>query len=460
MSDLQGGGSPPAAIDQWPDERRAWLAFLGVAVAVLLAGLDRAIIGLLIEPLRADLHLSDSEIGLLGLAFGLSYAVMALPFGWLVDRMSRVTLLSGAMAFWSAMTILSGLVGSFGGLFIARAGVGLGEASLMPSSSSLLSDYFRPDRVPLAMGSFVAAGLFGASFAFIAGGWLFDLASRIGELHLPLLGIVRPWQTSLLAAGCAGLLASLFLPLIGEPRRTGRLVIRDRAEPVSLPQTLAFLRRRRRFTLLHNLGFGFSGLYIAALFLWGPSFLTRTYGWSMVQAGIGFGAAMMVAGLPGLYGAGWLTSRLMRKGRKEAPLLIAVIGLSALAPVAVAAPLMGNGVAALALMSLSMLLFSLPAAVPQASLQLITPNELRGRAIALLTIAANAVGMILGPTSVAVLNDRVFGDPNAIHLSLSIVSGLSVGMAALLLGLALPEYRRRAELAAQGIFDPDQKEIA
>lgn len=444
--------------DIWPDERRAWLAFIGLAVTVLLAGLDRAIIGLLIEPLRADLKLSDSQIGLLGLAFGLFYAIMALPFGWLVDRMSRVTLLSGAMAFWSAMTILSGLVGSFGGLFVARAGVGLGESSLMPSSSSLLSDYFRPDRLPLAMGSFVAAGLFGASFAFIAGGWLFDLASRIGELHLPLLGMVRPWQTTLLAAGVAGMVASLLLPLIGEPSRKGRLT--SAAEPVSLRQALSFLRRRRRFTLLHNLGFGFSGLYIAALFLWGPSFLTRTYGWSMAEAGVGFGTAMMLAGLPGLYGAGWLTSRMMRKGRKEAPLLIAVIGLAILTPVAVAAPLMGNGVAALALMSLSMALFSLPAAVPQASLQLITPNELRGKTIALLTIAANAVGMILGPTSVALLNDRVFGDPNAIHLSLSIVSGLSVGMAALLLGLALPEYRRRAELAAQGIFDPDHKETA
>lgn len=444
--------------DTWPRERRAWLAFIGLAVTVLLAGLDRAIIGLLIEPLRADLHLSDSQIGLLGLAFGLFYAIMALPFGWLVDRMRRVTLLSGAMAFWSAMTILSGLVGSFGGLFVARAGVGLGESSLMPSSSSLLSDYFRPDRLPLAMGSFVAAGLFGASFAFIAGGWLFDLASRIGDLHLPLLGMVRPWQTTLLAAGVAGIVASILLPLIGEPSRKGRLT--SAAEPVSLRQTLVFLRRRRRFTLLHNLGFGCSGLYIAALFLWGPSFLTRTYGWSMAQAGVGFGTAMMVAGLPGLYGAGWLTSRLMRKGRKDAPMLIAVLGLAALVPVAVAAPLMSNGIAALALMSLSMALFSLPAAVPQASLQLITPNELRGKTIALLTIAANALGMILGPTSVALLNDRVFGDPNAIHLSLSIVSGLSVGMAALLLGLALPDYRRRAELAAQGNFDPDQKESA
>lgn len=443
------------AQDIWPAERRAWLAFIGLALTVLLAGLDRAIIGLLIEPLRADLHLSDSQIGLLGLAFGLFYAIMALPFGWLVDRMRRVALLSGAMAFWSAMTILSGLVHSFGGLFVARAGVGLGEASLMPSSSSLLSDYFRPDRLPLAMGCFVAAGLFGASFAFIAGGWMFDLAGRIGELHLPLIGAVQPWQTTLLAAGAAGLVASLLLPLIGEPSRKGRLIVRDEAEPVSLRQTLAFLRRRRRFTLLHNLGFGFSGLYIAALFLWAPSFLTRTYGWSMAEAGLGFGTAMMVAGLPGLYGAGWLTSRLMRKGRKDAPMLIAVLGLCALTPVAVAAPLMGNGVAALALMSLSMFLFSLPAAVPQASLQLITPNEFRGKTVALLTIAANAVGMILGPTSVALLNDRVFGDPNAIHLSLSIVSGLSVGMAALLLGLALPDYRRRAELAAQGNLDPD-----
>nr|WP_047168632.1 MFS transporter [Sphingomonas sp. Y57] len=450
--------APENEVDRWPDERRAWLAFIGVAAAVLLAGLDRAIIGLLIEPLRADLALSDSQIGLLGLAFGLFYAIMALPFGWLVDRVSRVALLSGAMAFWSAMTVLSGLVASFGGLFVARAGVGLGEASLMPSSSSLLSDYFRPDRLPLAMGSFVAAGLFGASFAFIAGGWLFDIASRMGALHLPLLGVVRPWQTTLLAAGAAGMAASLLLPLIGEPGRKGRLS--RQAEPIAFRQTLSFLRRRRRFTLLHNLGFGFSGLYIAALFLWAPSFLTRTYGWSMAQASLGFGAAMMVAGLPGLYGAGWLVSRMMRNGRKEAPLRIATLGLVALTPVAVAAPLMGNGIAALVLMSLSMLLFSLPAAAPQASLQLITPNELRGKAIALLTIAANAVGMILGPTSVAVLNDRVFGDPNAIHLSLSIVSGLSVGIAALLLGLALPEYRRRAELAAQGIFDPDDRQLS
>ena len=302
------------------------------------------------------------------------------------------------------------------------------------------------------MSSFVAAGLFGASFAFIAGGWVFDFATRMGPVDWPIAGTIMPWQMTLLLIGSVGLLVATLQATCPEPRRTGLL---SGGEPcgLSIRDSLAFLWRRRWLTLRHNLGFGCSGIYTFALFLWAPTFLSRTYGWSITEAGAGFGLAMLLSGIPGIFAAGWLVSRLMQRGRSDAPMLVALAGLIFLIPAGIAAPLMPNGHAAVALMAVSMFFFSFPAAMPQASLQLITPNELRGRTIGLLTIATNATGMSLGPASVAFLNDHIFGDPQAINLSLSIVSGVSVGLAAILLASAMPEYRRLAKQAAQGCYD-------
>ncbi len=405
--------------------------------------------GLLIDPIREDLGLTDSEIGLLGLGFGLFYAVMALPFGWLADRMTRVRILAVAVLIWSAMTALGGGAQSFIVLFIARIGVGFGEAAMMPCCSSLLADYFRPERLPIAMSCFIAAGLFGASFAFVAGGWVYGVAMQVGPVDLPLLGNTMPWQTTLLFVGFLGLFVSAMLLLTREPQRIGRSVEADSPGGVSFREGFAFLWGRRWLILQHNLGFGFAGVYTFAMFLWGPTFLSRIYGWTMVEAGAAFGLAMMVPGILGIFTAGWLASWLMKRGHADAPMLIAIGGLVLLLPVAVAAPLMPSGEAAIVLIAVSMFFFSFPVAMPQVSLQLITPNELRGRTIGLLTIATNAIGMSIGPMSVAFLNDRVFSDPQAINLSLAIVSGASIGLATLFLAMALPQYRKLAVNAAK-----------
>ena len=135
-------------------QHRAWFAVAVLLVSYAVSFLDRQVISLMVGPIKHDLAISDTQIGILqGPAFGVFFAIMGLPLGWLADRLHRVRLIAIAILLWSAMTIASGLSTTFGGLLFARIGVGVGEAALVPAAVSLLSEYFPPERraMPLSI---------------------------------------------------------------------------------------------------------------------------------------------------------------------------------------------------------------------------------------------------------------------------------------------------------------------
>ena len=146
------------------------------AVGVLLAAytvsfLDRQLLTLLVQPIKADLGLSDTQIGILqGPAFALFYATMGLPLGWLADRVNRVYLMSVAIAFWSLMTFLCGFATDYTHLLLARFGVGFGEAALVPAAVSLLADLFKPERRALPVSVFTCGLAVGSGLALMLGG--------------------------------------------------------------------------------------------------------------------------------------------------------------------------------------------------------------------------------------------------------------------------------------------------
>ena len=171
---------------------------LGYALGVV----DRIVIGLLVKPIKADLHLSDTEIGIIqGLAFAVFYSLFTLPLGFLIDRVRRVPVIWAGLAVWSLATVAGGFSKSFWGLFGSRVVMGAGEATTTPGSASLIADLFPPQQRPRAYGVFAMGGSVGIGIAYMLGGVAIGLASSVKALAPTLLGGFADWQVVLFVVG-------------------------------------------------------------------------------------------------------------------------------------------------------------------------------------------------------------------------------------------------------------------
>lgn len=433
----------------------AWYVVCVLHIASLLSFLDRLVLSLLIDPIRTDLQISDTEVSLVtGTAFALFYGFMALPMGRLADSHNRTRIISIGICIWSLLTAACGLAQNFWQLFIARMGVGVGEASLAGTAYSLLADYFRPARLPLAVSFYIAAALVGSGAALIAGGWVIQTVSSLPPIALPMLGALAPWQMTLIVVGLPGIAVSLLVLTVREPARRGRLYPEaagqspTRALPLS--EVIRFVRERRSVYLPHFLGFGVGGIYAYAVFVWTPTFFMRTFEWTAPQAGLRFGTVVLLFGLAGTCAGGLLATRWIRRGRIDALFRVAIIALSVLGPSSVLAPLLPTSSLALAGFAIVVMLFSMAASVAPTALQVVTPNEMRGQVSSLYSFACIVIGLGAGPTLVALLTDQVFGFDGALRYSLSIVGGVVSLAAASILALGCKSFGHAVLAARQG----------
>ena len=184
------GYSPRQATDEpWPPARQAWYAVFVCSLALLVNFLDRGILNLLVEPIKADLHLSDVQISMvMGFAFVAFYVILGLPIARLVDYKSRKVILAVGIGIWSLMTAACGLANSFWPLFGARVGVGVGEACSGPGTFSLLSDYFPKDKLPRAIAALNFGYTTGNGLALIIGGGVIAFLSTLPPVVLPGIG--------------------------------------------------------------------------------------------------------------------------------------------------------------------------------------------------------------------------------------------------------------------------------
>jgi MFS family permease len=185
-----------------------------------LSFVDRQILGLLVPFIKADLKINDTLVGLLaGTAFALFYAVMGLPLGRVADSANRRNLISISIAFWSIFTAACALARSYTTLFLARVGVGVGEAGLNPASFSILSDLFPKERLGAALSVFYIGNLLGSSLALIVGGTVVQAVTRQPEVTLPILGAMASWRLTFLILGLPGLFFALLVFTVKEPIR-------------------------------------------------------------------------------------------------------------------------------------------------------------------------------------------------------------------------------------------------
>lgn len=427
MSDAK---PPPESGDNespYPSPVYAWYVVGILTLAYVVSFLDRQIMALLVEPIRADLELSDTQISLLlGLAFAIFYTLLGIPIGRLADRRSRRAIIAVGITIWCLMTAACGLARNFWQLFLARVGVGVGEATLNPSALSMISDYFPREQRGQAISVYNMGVSLGAGTALILGGWIIGLVTAAPPVSLPVVGELYAWQTVFLAVGLPGLLIAALMITVREPARRGRIQITDASgratDEISIPETVRFIAKRWRTYGTHMLGMSVVTIIGYALFFWVPTMFVRTWDWTIPQVSLAYGLVNLIFGPIGVTLAGWIGDRRYRSGETDSLMRTCLWFMLMFVPFAAIAPLMPSGQLAIAALIPSSIGGAGVTATGAAALMMYTPNQLRAQVTALYYFVINVLGLTLGPTLVALVTDYGFQDESALRYSMSIVS--------------------------------------
>lgn len=410
-------------------------------LAYILSFIDRNILSLLVGPIRQDFNISDFQFSLLhGLAFTLFYIFLGLPIGWLADRYSRKWIITGGVFFWSLMTCLCGFGKSFGSLFVARIGVGVGEATLSPAAYSVMGDLFSPQRLRWATATFAMGITLGSGTSYAVGGWMYDQLSAADLSAWPVIGAMKAWQLTFVGVGLPGFLVVLLLFLVREPKRQSSSRV-SAGEAMPLSEVLNYLRLHWRAYAGMMLGVSAMSIIGYGTMIWYPEFLFRSYDMSKTEAGLALGMIFLFAGTAGTFAGAWFASIMQKMGYEDANMrLVMVVAILLLVP-AVAAPLMPSSTLALWLTVPVIFFHYTHFGVAMAGLQLMTPNRMRAQVSALMLFMTNFFGLALGGSFVAFFTDFVFADDASLRYSLVVVSAIFYPLAALLIGSGLKHYR-------------------
>lgn len=425
----------------YPSPVYGWYVTFVLLLGFTFSFVDRQVLNLLVEPIRQDLNVSDTQISFLqGFAFAITYVLASVPIGRMVDRLNRVRIMIWGVLAWSATTIACGLSRNYWQLLIARSGVGAGEATLSPAAWSVLADYFPPDRLSRPISVYLMGPYIGAGIAMIAGAEVLDFTREVSSIEVPLLGALAPWQLTFIAVGLPGILVAALIATIREPVRTGRKEV-DLVVP-SWGEVWAQVRANKRVYIALHLGVPFIVVMLYGLQSWTPTIMVRVYEWDLADAGRAYGVIALVTGSAGVLSGPSLARLLQRRGRSDAPLLVAMLGAASATLFLAAIPLQTTAIGALICVGGASFSVTLPLALITSAMQLVTPNEMRGVINGAYVVTTNVIGLALGPTLVAACTDYVFADPLAVARSLGVVSLVVGPIAVGLLYSGVAAYRR------------------
>lgn len=378
---------------------------------------DRQLLSLLIEPIRAELHFSDTQFGLLtGLAFAIFYATMGVPVAMLADRVNRVKLVALACATWSICTGLCGMANNFTQMALARFGVGIGEAGGTAPSLSILSDYFRPDQRPAIIGIYTVNGPIGVFIGITLGG---AIAANYG------------WRSAFYVIAAVGvLMAPLLWLLVREPRRGGtetNPALHEHQKAPGLMTTVRYFlgKPTLRYLLIAS---GLSSFVSYGLLNWIPAFLMRETGMTLGQLSVWFGPAAGICMGVGIWAGGAIVNIGARKSLKAyawAPAVAALVG----APVFMLALFASDWRIALCLLIVPMICVVMYVAPALALTQNLAPLRARATATALLLLSFNLVGLGGGPLMIGIFSDifAAMGSQHSLRWALMSTIPLSMG---------------------------------
>jgi MFS family permease len=434
-------------------ESYGWYVVLVLCICSMVAFIDRQIINLLVEDIKADLQISDTEVSLLqGFAFAVFYALAAVPLGRLADTSSRRRLITAGIVVWTVAAAACGLAKNFWQLFIARVFVGVGEATLTPSAFSMIADLFRPGRVSLPVAVFTASSFVGSGLALLIGGYVIAMLSRTEAIHLPLVGALNTWEAAFIICALPGFLVALwFFLTVREPVRRSALVegaTPDESVKPSLTEVWAFVRTNSRvFTAV------FAGISVLAavqfcLGAWVPAHFIRNHGWTPSEVGYAYGLIFLFCGTGGAISGGWIADRLQRQGIQDGHLRTAMWAALLAAPFVIAFPAVDDPRLAISLLAPVVFFGTMPFGAGPALIPVICPPRMRGLLVAIYLLIANVIGQAGGPLVVALFTDWVFGSPELVSRSLMIAPVGLLLVGAFLVGRGMASLRRFYDQAA------------
>ncbi len=429
---------------------RKKLLYTSYVIAVLMLAytfsfIDRQILSLLVEPMKKDLQINDTQMSLLqGLSFAIFYTIMGLPLGRMADSHSRRGLIAWGVGLWSCMTAFCGMVSNYWHLFLARMGVGVGEAALSPAAYSLIADTVDKRHLGTAISIYSMGIYLGAGLALIVGGLVIQWANGVGNIVLPLIGEVFAWQLVFLCVGLPGLLLVPLMFTIKEPprkRMASQLQLAQQPQQAPLSAVVQYFKNHRKTILCHNLGIAFASLAGYGTLAWAPTFLIRNHDLTGGQTGLYFGIIVLIFGGGGVISGGWMADRWGRKGCQDAKMRVACIGALCGAVPALLYPLMGSLSLVLVLLCMATFFNNFMLGVGPAAIQEVVPSNMRGQFSALYLFIVNLIGLGLGPTAVALCTDYLFADSSRINYSLALVPTTALLCSATLSYLCLRHFR-------------------
>jgi MFS family permease len=441
----------------YPSSFAAWYSVAVLMLMYIFSFIDRTTISLIVEPMKRDLQITDTQIGMLqGLAFALLYTFLGLPIARLSDRYNRKAIIAAGVFVWSVMASLCGVARTAVQLFIARIGVGVGEAALSPAAYSMITDSFPRSKLGSAFGVYNIGITIGAGVAFLVGGIVVAAVSHAGASYtLPLIGEVRAWQMVFIVTGAPGILLPLLLLTFREPARRGLLRVQPGSDaPVAtlrppLTEVLGYIWRNRRFYCLHFLALALLAMAGYCVAAWLPTAIIRAYGVSYGQVGKVLGVSTILMNSSGMLLAGLFCDRLTRRGWQDAPIVVALVSAAGIAVFAGLPTLMPTVPLVWVAVFVSGLTFNAYNGVGPMAVNQVTPNQYRATVSAVYLFVVNALGLGIGPTLVPLLNDHVFHDPSMIRYSLIIVVFCAAVAAIILLMLVRPIYRQKLAESAR-----------
>jgi MFS family permease len=428
-----------------------WKAWFTVAVLVgiyMNSFLDRQILGLLVEDIKASLTLTDTQMGLIGgPAFAIFYAFGGLPIGYLVDRKSRPFIIVFGQIFWTMASFSCGLSKGFGQLFGSRIGVGIGEATLSPSAYSIIADSFPMKKIATALGVYGVGISIGANLAPIIGALIGQLMEAGETITLPVLGERYRWQIVFFIICLPTIPLTFMMMFIRDPfrRNVRRKQDADGVWRMAKPprgELVAYLRKNWKTVGCHNIGYAwlaFSGYGIA---YWLPAFYMRRHGFSMTEVGFLIGFTGLIVGTAGTLFGGWVTDKIMAMGYRDAKMRVGVIASFTWIPFGFLYPLMDSWQLAWAFMVPTVFVGFTTIGVAPAAIQEIMPNSLRGQASAIFLFFNSLIGLGLAPLTIGLATDYLFEDEMKLHYSILLVGFAAHLFAALFLWLGMKHYRK------------------
>lgn len=427
-----------------PSLRYAWYVVGILLLAYISSFIDRQILALLVKPIKASFNITDTQMGMLmGLSFAVLYTLVGIPIGLMADRMNRKKIIGWGILTWSLMTVFCGMAGNYSLFFLARVGVGIGEAALSPAAYSIISDYFPKKKLATAMSVYNMGVFLGSGLSILIGA---ALRSMIGQenIHLPFIGEIFSWQIIFFYIGLPGVLIVLLLQTIKEPKRIEFDTTKEITEVSSFKEIFTYLKANKNTFLCLNIGMAFMAFATYAGTYWLPTMLVRVHGWAETKAGLTFGILVTVFATLGVVSGGRYADYLTKKGFVQAKMLAGFRGMLA-AMCCTFGILSPNPTIVLVFVAAFCFFSSFPYGSATAAIQEIVPNKMRAIFSAFFLFVVNIIGLGFGPLIVGVLTDKVFDDPNKIQYSIFITEFFGCTISFILLYLGLKPFVRSVD---------------